>query len=624
MTWFDPTKEIAGVDPEKARVQSLLRTTSAIEERQFAWHELGLWNYTLYTNRVINTYRWGADLDVDQELVPTNLRTENLIENIGQAMLSKASSSPIKPTLVPHGNTWRTAKAIRKADRFLFGAWRSAKGENACVEAFNDSYAVGLSCVRVSFEKRGDGNDKCLHADSVFPDCIIIDNEECTDRRTPRTYRIRRAFRREDVEEMYGPQTWSKMDKRYNNKRVQGSGWVIVVEAWRIPDRNGKGGRHCIAVEGVDKFIVDKPWKHQRVPLVFHHWKDRTNGFFTSGGVEQVLPYQANQNELNDDISEAQALACRAKVLSHISNNLDMSQMDNRNGRVINWSGSQPPVWWEAKANLAELYSERERNKAAAYSHVGLSEMFAGADLPSQVRLDSSAAVREQRNLEDSRHLRLWTTFENFRLSVADTMLFVLSIEEDAADYSVKPVGERFSAENVPYKEIKEIIDNQFTWTMEAQSLAMMSPAARRELLRDNTSRGQSEMGGDEAKRMVENPDLEMIEDLELANREDIERHMMLMEEGKPTAPDEFTDLSKGLMLINANMKRLLRFDDVDNNHPVIIAHQDWLLDAAARIKAAKQQQEREQMMEMQRQAMMAPFAPTQGMAGTSAAQPAQ
>jgi hypothetical protein len=608
--WYEPDSTLDKDEDKRRRAIALIEECKQIEERQSAWYELNLWNATVYNNRVLAGFRFGADENMTQELWPANLRTENIVANIGQSMLSKASSNPLKPTLVPHGNSWKTARAVRKADRFLFGAWRQTKAEDACVQMFNDAYTASIGCVQVCFDKEK------LHVESVFFDNIVIDNRECANRATPRTYRIRKMVQRSAVECLYGISlTQQPDDYLYNGKRMQGRDWVPLVEVWRMPDRNGKGGWHSVAC--LDKMITDDPWKEDYVPLVFFPWQDRQSGFFGKSGVEEVIPFQVIQNELNDDIKEAQSLACRFKVLAHANSNIDMGQWDNKNGKIMLYSGIAP-IPWEAKTNLMELYNERERNKAAAYSHMGLSEQFANADLPAQVRLDSSAAVREQRNMEDARHLRLWTNFEQARLAVARTMLLVLAHSEGAENYSTSATGggNRASAKKIPYKSIKDLTEELYTWTLEPVPMSMMSPASRRELLRDNTSRGQSSEGMEDAKRMISNPDLEMIEDLELANREDIERHLDLMEEGDYEEPTEFTALSMGLMMVNANMKRLMNYDDVKVGDTMIQNHIKWLTKAASITVNAQMMQD-----QMQQAQQMTPFAPTQGVSGTSSAQ---
>jgi hypothetical protein len=607
--WWEPNKD--DPDDEAHRAGALLEETALIEQRQNASHELFLWNSTLLTNRELPDFRWGQVDAAETELWPTNLRTENLVAEIGEAMLSKACSSPLKPTPVPHGMSWKTERAVRMLDQFIFGVWRQVKAEDACVQMFRDAYMAGAGCVRVSFDKRDDS----LHVAPVFPDSIVIDNRECHNRRQPRVYRIREVLPRADVEERYGHQFDERplgKQGKYHDSRQVADGWVVVVTAWRLPGPDGKGGR-CTTV-ACDRVLEDKAWKHDWVPLVFFHWQDRTSGFAVQSGVEQVVPFQVIQDELNDDIRESQDIACRPRMKINANAHIDVSQWDNAAGRFLMWSGSEPePLIWPT--NLNELYNERERNRARCFSRMGLSEMFANADLPEGVRLDSSAGVREFRNLEDGRHLRLWSNFEAARLAVAKTILLVLSISPSADAFTTMyhPGGARASAEKIPWEAVKDLTADKFSWTLEATPLSQMSPAARRELVRDWTSRGLLQSGSDEARRMEGNPNLERIEELELSGADDIVRHIGILEKGNYSAPNELTNCTLGIQKVTANYHRLHKYyddetGDSDVPEEIFQNHIKWIVAAVAIQQAAVAPPP------------MTAFQPTQGMAGTSSA----
>lgn len=603
--WQPPEGELTEAEKElcnRQRAIQLLSETAAIEQRQAAWYELNLWNSTLYNNRRLVGFRWGAVADDQEELWPSNLRTENLVENIGQTMLAKAASSPLRPTLVPHGASWKTANHVRVADRFLYGVWSQTKAEDASLQMFNDAYTTGLGCIQVS----ADPVKKSVCVESVFFDNVVIDNRECGNRAEPKTYRIRKAVPRQAVESLYGIKL-NKQDKPYTHHRPIGDGWEVIVEAWRLPDADGTGGYHMVAC--CDRIIKEEAWTHTWVPLVFFHWTDRQSGFFTKGGIEQVIPYQVRQNELNDAISEAQDIACRPRILAPASTHLDASQWDTKAGRILQYSGLEPkPLVWPT--NLQELYQERATNKAAAYSHMGLSEMFAMGDVPQQVRFDSSAGLREARNMEDARHLRLWRSFEAVRLEVAKTILRVLSTAANAEEFSTvyRPNGSSLAGRTIEYKAIKHLTEDDYSWEMAPASLAQMSPAARRETLRDRLSRAAAQ-GGTNDPRLQTNPDLEMFEQMELASEEDIERHLEILEDGGFEAPDEMTNLPKGMLMVTANYHRLLRYKDVKRNSPMVQNHVRWVVRAASIQMAAAMPQQ-----------PTTPFQPTQGMAGTHSA----
>lgn len=595
--WYLP--DATDYDDEHHRATALLTETAAIETRQNSWHELNLWNATLYTNRELVGFRWG-EVNADRELWPTNLHTENLISSIGEAMLSKASSSPLKPTPVPHGKSYKVERAVRILDQFTFGLWRQTEAEDACVQMFRDAFMAGLGATRVTYHP----DSKALSTESVFFDNLVIDNRECGNRQMPRTVRIRTCVPRASVEAQYGVVLDPDPKKvHYATERSIADGWVILVEAWRLPDAKGKGGYHAAAAGG--RLLIDEVWKHDWYPLVFFHYQDRTSGFFCQGGVEQLVPYQVRQNNLNRDITESQDIACRARMMLNANSMIDVSQWDNEAGRFLMWSGSKPePMEWPT--NLGELYQERERNKAAAFSHMGISEMFANADMPPQVRMDSSAGVREVRNMEDSRHLRMWTRFERARLNVARLQLKVLGAHNNADAFTAvyHPGGSRASAKSIPYEAVKTLTEDMYSWTLDAVPLSSMSPAARREQIRDWSSRQLIDT--DEARRMEGNPNLERLEDLELASCDDINRHLGIMEDGDYEPPTELTNLPYGIKKVTQNYHRLRDYEDVKK--AVLENHIAWI------VKAVSIQQ-----MAVQPPPTAIPFAPTQGMPGTNA-----
>jgi len=603
--WY--VKNTGKPDEELLRAQSLISETAEIEQYQRSWHELNLWNATLYCNRELVGFNWGSvDTNAARELWPHNLHTENLIEEIGDAMLSKASSSPLRPSIVPTGKSWKTTRAVRAADNCVHGVWLQTKSEEACVEAFLDAYWAGIAAVRDVYDEK----TKILTTEAIFPDNIIVDNRECLNRQAPRTLRIRTIVPRASIEAKYGV---LKGEQRYADYRRIGDGYEVMVEAIRLPDAEGKGGWHSLAAGG--RMLVDEPWNETWFPVEFFNYREKLSGFFCPSGVESLVPYQVRLNELNDAIAESQDIRCRPRILKHANSIIDLAQWDTQAGRIIDWAGSEPkPFVWETE--LGELYQERDRVWGKAFSHAGISEWFANADAPSNVRFDSSAAVRENRNLEDSRHLRLWSRFEDFRLRVAKMHMRVLGRHKGAKAFTVSYPGKRTAkiAGRVTFEAFKTLNEDDFGWHLAATPLSQQSPAARRETLRDWVSRGL--MDDAQAHRMLTNPNVELEEDLEMASYDDIDRHIELMENGSYEAPTELTNLPYGIKKVTANLHRLRQYEEEDDEsaaelRDVIEKHIEWIVSATS----INQNQ-----IAMQQAQNTTPYAPTQGMPGTSAA----
>lgn len=604
--WYLPNKD--DKDDERNRAVALLSETAKVEMRQNDWHNLNLWNATLYTNRELPGLKWGA-IQAHTEMTPVNLRSENLVEEIGSALLSKASSSPLKPTPVATGHSYKVERAVRVLDRFITAAWRHVRAEDAAVEAFLDAFISGIGAVRIAW----DTDSESLTAESVFFDNIIIDNRESNNRQQPRHYRIRQVVPRSTVAARYPDYAdeFEEQDK-YHDSREVAADWVVIVEAWRLPDSKGKGGRHTIACCGC--LLVDEEWKEDWVPLAFFKWEDNVSGFFGRSGVEMLVPFQLIMNELNEDIRAGQDVACRPRMLYHTGANIDFSQWDTEVGRLLGWSGVEsmrptPLVW---PSNLSELYMERDRVRQASHMYMGLSTFSTMQEAPPGFRADSSMGVREWRNMEDARHLRRWTRFEYFRLEIAKLMMNVLACSKGADEYTVSYRRGRLPSANIPYAEVKTLTEEQYEWQMEASPLNLTSPASNREIIRDWSSRGLYD--SNEAKRSTGVPNLNRIDDLEMASYDDILRHLDLLEDGKMEAPDELTNLTYGIPRVTQNMHRLKWYKDVKPK--VIQDHYEWILAGLAIQTNAAQNPGQGMYQGMQGPAA---FAPMQGMPGTNA-----
>src|SRR6266404_3554649 len=150
--WFEPGENESDADKAQ-RAGQLISDTASVEQYQHTWYELNLWNATLFSNRELVGVNWGLVRNDAKELWPTNLHTENLIEEIGESMLAKAASSPLKPSPVPHGKSWKIERAVRLLDQFIFGVWRQTESEDACVRAFLDAFISSVGCVQAVYDK---------------------------------------------------------------------------------------------------------------------------------------------------------------------------------------------------------------------------------------------------------------------------------------------------------------------------------------------------------------------------------------------------------------------------------------------------------------------------------------
>ncbi len=561
-------------DYDHQRALALVSETSTVENRQQSWHQMGLWNGTLYSNRELPGFHWGITLETDSELTPANLVTENLVQSIGDSMLAKASSDPLMPTAIPRGASFKTKRLIKELNRWIYGTWRQLKCEDLAAKAFLDAYICGTGCVRVDYDQNG------LCAEAVFYDNVIVDNRECLNRAPALTYRLRSVVPKAAVEGLFGVKL-AEVDSSYVSYRDIGREWVVLVEAWRMPiGKKGEDGyqpgRHVISCGGV--LCKDDPWTLPKPPLVFLSWQDPISGFYAPSGVECVVPYQIRLNEINEHIKAAQDLTVNPRLLVHAGSRVDINNIDDQPGRTVMYTGVKPePLLWPAVP--AEFYNERERVVKSAYEFFGISQLSASAQLPAGVRLDSSEAVREFKLSEDTRFLPLWTRFEAFRMEIAQRMVDVMCMDPERTHATVWHPGGRAKAMSIKWEDVKHLKQDHFTWSMDALPLASMSPAAREDKLAKWVEDGL--IGPDERRQMTDHPDLEGIQDLETASISDVHRHIELMEDGKFEAPDAMTNLVYGVPKVTYNIADLKTYDEYEAGDPdmmdCIEAHHEWL-----------------------------------------------
>lgn len=561
---------------EDRRAAALISETAGIENRQKNLHELNLWNATLYTNRQLTGFNWGME-PADTDLVPCNLITENLVLSIGDAMLSRANTSPTRVKPTPRGADFRTYLLVKKLDRWLQGMWRDLRVEDVLLEAFLDAYISGMGTLRVDW----DPQERKLCLERVFFDNVIVDNTECSNTPIPMTERIRMVVPTVALEERYGvsfSQEEKARSREYTDYRQLGDGWMPVVEAWRrkIGD---KVGRHTVAAGG--KLLVDEAWNHTWVPLVHFHWSRRTTGFYRQGGVELVVPYQIRLNEVNEVIRDAQDLASRMRLLVHTGSNVDVDAVDNVVGRIVRYTGIKPEaVTWPAVN--AELYSERERSVRSCFEFFGMSQMSAQAQLPDGVRLDSSAAVREFRVQEDQRFLDLWKRLEWARVEVAETMMNVMTTVGGGDYVTTWQSGGGHIMTEINWADVAPLTKQHYTWSLEAVSANDQAPGSRTDTL--NTWVSQGYMDPQRAGVFDSTPDLEDIQELESAARDDMKRVVELMEDGKYEPPDPTYALIYGTWLVTHNLARLRAYKNVPDK--VVAYHQRWLRQALSYTEA--------------------------------------
>lgn len=552
LEWHEP-----GDDTEyerKIRADDLVETMASLENTNRAVHTNTVDSYELYSNRALSTFDWGTGIFITASLEPLSRTTDNVVVEICDSMLAEVGKARPKIKPVCHGASWNARRNAKKLDKFLWGEFVRNDIYEIAKGVLLDAEVCGFGCIKVVM----DDNDR-LKLEKVFPDEILVDQQEVATLGTLKTVYRRRALPLEVV-----AATWDVPEEKltpisgiYNvNYRTLGSSYVIVGEAIKLPSK-GCPGRRVVAVQGL--ILEDEEWDNDWFPYVFFHYNRPLVGFYAQSLVELIIPDQIRLNEINEVIEEAQRLFCGGRVFVQHGSKVSSAAIDNIVGKVIYYTGVKPEaVTWPAVSG--ELYNERDRLKMNAYSKVGLNQSASSGQLPAAARLDSSPAVRELNSVQDSRLADITQRYEKFFVQVATTMINVIRTSGVNPETTWFSGGKRTRSEKIVWSEMK-LDDMSYTMTLEPASSFSMTPSAIRDDLESKLLNQQISLAEYQKQLSVYDPD--SATNLLAASAENLDMTQEKLEDGIAVMPDTHQDLVAGVKQMTSAYNMLDFYDDV-------------------------------------------------------------
>jgi len=550
--WYKPAKDPDDVQEEQERAASLIDSVARLENLQREVHEQNLWNAQLYSNRELAHFDWGHGTYYRASLAPISTLGENIVLEVVDTMVTQVGKNRPKVKPVTHGASFKLRKQAVRLDRWLYGEFIRNKVYAKSKKVFRDCTIFGFGAFLIHFDKK-------LDVERVFPDEVVVDQQEVAALGKPRHIYRRRALPASMVADMFGIDVADLMAHRvtdYTDYRFLGPDYVVVAEAWRAATAD-EPGRYMAACHG--HVLKEQVWKAEWLPWVFMHYQDPPSGFYCPSAVELALFDQIRLNEINEVIRDAQDLMARPRVFVAEGSRVSAQEIDNLVARVIRYTGTMPTaaVW---PAISAELYQERDRIRQTCLGKFGLNTLMSQGQLPAQARLDSSAALREATDISGDRLSDLSQRFEEMFLELGETMVRVMG---EMPGYKTVWLsgGKKARRETIDWDEI-DIDENSYTLTLEASSVFSMTPSARRDDLETQLARG--EITPERYRQMLANPDTEGETDILAAAADDIDRVIELLEDGKYEDPAEEQDLIQGVQRITLAMLNLRKYEEYE------------------------------------------------------------
>ena len=499
----------------------------------------------------------------------------NLVKSMVDTVVSKVGKSKPRATFLTSGGTFASQQRAKRLNRLSQGQFHEANVYAKSPRVLTDACVLGTGIFKAYI-----ANWKVC-VERVFVEELLVDDSEGM-YGAPRSMFQTKPIAREVL----------KGDPAYQSKAQQkaidsgrkpnpgrgssitalktGEGDMVeVMEAWHLASEDGKGGRHVICTNaGV---LLDEEWDWDVFPIVAERYAHRLLGWYGEGIPERHLGRQESINRTLIRIDDILHLCAVPRYLVPDGSNVAVEQIRNAIGDILKYRGAQAPVLAAPPPLTPELMNYLARLVSEGYELEGISQLSAGARKPAG--LNSGEAIRTYGDVEDQRFVILGQEHEDVHLQLAKLMLRMgakcarLAQEakdagEDVPEYAVR-YAEKRGYEDISWKDAfpeGEVDWDSFVVQMFPTSSLPTTPSARKQAVEEMWQAGW--IDAQEARRLLDFPDLEASNNVAFAAWEDIEQAVEdILEKGEYRPPEPYQDLKAGIQRMQSGYLRARRLN---------------------------------------------------------------
>jgi hypothetical protein len=461
--------------------------------------------------------------------------TYNVCQSVVDTITSKIAKNKPKPMFLTSGGDYRVQRKAKKLDKFVEGVFYENGAHHLGPLVFRDACVSGDGLVHV-FAKDGRVKFERVLASEIYVDWVDAFYGE--PRQLHRVKNVDRAILLDTYPEkrdLILTANAASADMTGVNRNV--ADVVTVSESWHLPSGPDAGdGLHVIALPNGELFSEE--WTKSYFPFAKFTWCKRLFGYWGQGLVEQIQNIQLEINKILWVIQRSFHLAGSFKILLEHGSKIVKEHLNNDIGAIVSYSGT-PPQYVVPQIVASEMYTHLQTLKNSAYEQAGISQLSAVAQKPAG--LDSGKALREYNNIESDRFMTTGQGYEQFYLDLARLTVDVAKdIFEHDKKLEVRVPGSKF-IETIDWKDVN-LEDDEYVMKMYPVSSFSQEPAARMQEVQERVQAGWLTMR--QAKKLMDFPDLEMVDSLSNATEEYLNEILeKIIEDGEFTPPEPYDDL---------------------------------------------------------------------------------
>lgn len=431
-------------------------------------------------------------------LKPIGRLTLNVIQQCVDTACARIAKNKPKPRFLTNGGDATKQRKARLLEKFVMGLGYKNNDDQKMQLMFRGCGVFGTGAIKV-YSENGE-----IKSENKFTPSLIVDESDAIYGNPFVLYEVQ-IINKHILKEKY-PEFSDEIEKAslgdfqyivdFNSQDQ-----VVVCEAWKLPTKDGKGGRHFIGINTCT--FLDEAWKRDKFPFVFQKYRPRLAGFWGEGIAEIITGVQVEINKLLRTLQLSMHLGSVPKLFIKDGTKVPVQHLSNEIGGIVKYSGEKPE-YSPLMGIPPELSAQIENLYAKAFQLIGLSELSVAGSKPAD--LSSGRALREYNDIETERfalvaqdyeqaHIALW------RLYIEEAK----SLAEENPEFSSTFMDKK-GMEKILWKDI-DLKDDEYTTQCYPTNFLRTQPAGRQEDVKFLMETQMIDM--DTARDLMDFPDTE-------------------------------------------------------------------------------------------------------------------
>lgn len=457
----------------------------------------------------------------------------NVVRQAVDTAQSIISKSRPRVAVNTDGGDWSTQRNARWVERYIEATFRKTKFYEKAQDMFVDAAVLGTGFLKITIDRRGYFDVKRVLADE-----IVVDERENRGRAPCQLFQ-RSIVDRDELAAEYPD---FDEDILKDKGDAQGSSWnvtfwadyrpiettqVVVIEAWRRPYYGEDGtmipGRHVKTACG--QVLLDEEWKFDEFPFLVYRWAKRRVGYYGRGIAEELAGRQRAINRMTWQYDRRLQMIAVPRHYVHPVDAAACIKLYNTAGAWIPvYKG--PPTTHIAPAVSGDEWAWLEKQIAGGLAEVGISAFSARGTKPGGV--ESGAAMRELTDTESERFARNQQDFDGIFVGGGEHI--VLNAKAAGRNAPELPWRSSRISKLIRWKDV-DLGEAPYALVLDAAGSIARTPAGRMQRVIELAQSGL--VGQDEARRLMEMPDVKRAMTLANSAIEAVEFDLEAMLEGE-------------------------------------------------------------------------------------------